>query len=155
MKSQGFTDRLYSIETTKSFGLPNGLGFITCGVSPLGEDNEMAGIYQRRTASKVQLDPMNAVLGTINLGFNKLGSYQTKKLDSQYNHKIIIRMRHYVPTNPQTEPQQAGRTYFATLVSAWQALTQSEKDIWNKKNFPVHMSGYNRFLSYHLNAHDL
>lgn len=155
MKSVSFTDRLYSIETVNRFGLPNGLGFITCGVSPLGEDNEMAGIYQRRTASKVEYNPLNSVCGMITLGQNEIGAFQTRKLSNQYNHKNIIRMRHYVPTNPRTVPQQAWRSYFATVLLAWQNLSQSEKDIWNKKTQPAHMTGWNRFASYHLKAHDL
>lgn len=122
MKSVDFRDRLFSVTTQKKFGLPNGLGFITCGVSVLGDENEMAGIYRERRIN---------------------------------GKKIIDRMRHYVPTNNQRANQQIWRVYFASVLLSWQNLSQSEKDIWNKKSFPIHMTGYNRYLSYHLKAHDI
>jgi len=122
MKSVDFTDRLLSIATVNKFGRPNGLGFITCGVSLLADDNGMAGIYQNRRYG---------------------------------NKKSIVRMRHYVPTNRQLENQQIWRAYFATVLLSWQNLSQSEKDIWNKKSFPAHMTGWNRYASYHLKAHDI
>lgn len=155
MKSVSFADRLYSIETTQRYGNPNGLGYITFGASYLGEDNEMAGIYQRRTASKFTYDNANAQLGLITLGYNKLGSPNFKKTDNQFNKKIIVRMRHYVTPNPQTEPQQTWRNYFATVLASWQALTENEKNIWRSKSYPAHMSGWNRYARVHLKARDL
>ena len=155
MKSVSFADRLYSIETTQRYGNPNGLGYITLGVSFLGEDNEMAGIYQRRTASKFAYDNLNAQLGLMLLGQNKLGSTNFKKTDNQFNKKIIVRMRHYVTPNPQTELQQTWRNYFATVLASWQALSENEKNIWRSKSYPAHMSGWNRYARVHLKARDL
>lgn len=122
MKSVDFRDRLLSVKTQKSFGLPNGLGFITCGVSVLGDENEMAGIYREMLIK---------------------------------GKKVIVRERHYVPTNNKKENQQIWRAYFASVLLSWQNLSESEKHIWNKKSFPAHMSGYNRYLGYHLKAHDI
>jgi hypothetical protein len=155
MKSKDFTDRLYSIETTKKFGTPNGLGFITCGVSYCGEDNQMAGIYQKRIASKYSYDNLNAQLGLILLGQNELGKSQFKKNDNQFNKKIVVRMRHYVTPNPQTETQQTWRNYFTTVLQSWQALSENDKNIWRSKSYPAHMSGWNRYARYHLKHRDI
>lgn len=155
MKSVSFADRLYSIETTQRFGNPNGLGYITFGASYLGEDIEMAGIYQRRTASKYTHDHDNAQLGLMILGQNKLASPNFKKTDNQFNKKNVVKLRHYVPTNNQLEAQQAWRNYFAIVLASWQALNEDEKNIWRSKSYPAHMSGWNRYASVHLKAHDL
>lgn len=155
MKSVSFTDRLYSLETTQRYGNPNGLGFITFGASYLGEDNEMAGIYQRRTASKFTFDHANAQLGLMTLAYNKLGSPNFKRTDNQNNHKIICRMRHYVTPNPQTIPQQNWRNYFAIVLNSWQAMSENDKNVWRKKSYPAHMSGWNRYARVHLKARDI
>lgn len=155
MKSVDFTDRLYSIKTQKSFGLPNELGHITLGVSKLGDYNPMAGIYRLNRGKKNKYNNLNSTLGLMILGQNFLGSWWLKKIIDGENHKSICRMRHYVPTNNQLIPQQAWRNYFATVLSSWQALTENEKNIWRKYNYPTHMSGYNRYLRKHLNARDI
>jgi hypothetical protein len=144
MKSKDFTDRLYSIETRNRFGLPNGLGFITCGVSALGDDNPMAGIYQRRKRSMYVVDYVDG---------NGYVHYK-KRSDTETN-ELICRLRHYVPTNPRTEIQQNWRAYFTTVLRTWQALSPDEKKIWNEFKYPAHMTGWNRFASYHLKKHDL
>ena len=55
--------------------------------------------------------------------------------------------------SPRTHKQQANRTLIRDGVFAWQALTSLEKLYWNKKDYPRHMSGYNRFLRVYLNTH--
>jgi len=59
-------------------------------------------------------------------------------------------MRAYMPTNPQTVPQQAWRAKFAGAVSAWQGLTGLQKGIWNSYNYPKHPTGYTRFIRAYL-----
>lgn len=155
MKSVDFRDRLYSIQTQKKFGLPNELGHITLGISKLGDYNPMAGIYRLNRAKENEWNNLNATLGLIQLGYNKIGTDYLKKITSGQYHKSICRMRHYVPQNPQTIPQQNWRNYFATVLASWQALTENEKNVWRKQSFPAHMSGWNRYAKYHLNARDL
>lgn len=155
MKSVDFRDRLYSIQTQKKFGLPNELGHITCGVSVLGDYNPMAGIYRLNTAMKNEFNNLNSVLGYIQMGNNKLGTDYFKKITKGQYHKSIVRCKHYVPANPQTIPQQTWRNYFATVLASWQALSENEKDMWRKQSYPAHMSGWNRYAKYHLNARDL
>lgn len=155
MKSVDFTDRLYSIQTTKKFGLPNELGSIWLGVSKLGDYNPDAGIYRRARGSAMRFNYLNATLGMIQLGYNNIGSDYLKPYNENYKNKIIVKEKFYTPYNPQTVPQQSWRNYFATVLASWQALTENEKDIWRKYSYPEHMSGYNRYLSKHLNARDL
>lgn len=155
MKSVDFTDRLYSVKTQKKFGLPNELGHITCGVSKLGDYNPMAGIYRMNRAKKNEFNNLNASLGLIQLGYNKIGTAYLKKITTGQYNKFVVRCKHYVPDNPQTPYQQEWRNYFAIVLASWQALTENEKDVWRKQSFPAHMSGWNRYAKVHLNARDL
>ena len=60
--------------------------------------------------------------------------------------RVTIRQRYFIPTNPQTTPQQENRGKFADAVLAWQNLTFTAQVVWNKLRYPEHMSGYNRYL---------
>lgn len=79
-----------------------------------------------------------------------LGAHARKKFGS----KIIYRVRYgkqeqykyFIPTNPQTENQQANRGKFATAVAAWQALTENQKNTWRKKALGSTIPGYQFFL---------
>lgn len=144
MKSVDFRDRLWSIETRNKFGNPNGLGFMTLGASFLGDDNEMAGIYQRRKRSKYVI-----------AGYDELGYAQYKHRGYNMTNELICRLRHYVPSNPRTEAQQTWRQYFATVLQAWQNLTPEEKKSWNQRAYPPNMTGWNRFASLHLKMRDI
>lgn len=155
MKSVDFTDRLYSVQTQNRFGLPNELGHITCGVSVLGDYNPMAGIYKLGKALKTDFNNLNCVLGFVQMGYNNIGTDYFKNKTKGQHHRTIIKCKHYVPSNPQTVPQQTWRNYFATVLASWQALTENEKDVWRKQSFPAHMSGWNRYAKHHLNARDL
>lgn len=65
--------------------------------------------------------------------------------------KIIQeRMPFYVPTNPQTVPQQANRQKLTDAVVAWQGLTGPQKAVYNQNAIGKGMSGYNLFLSEYL-----
>lgn len=71
------------------------------------------------------------------------GVYQVRRSQKgTYN----VRMKHYHGANPQTVPQQNNRSKFAQAIAAWQALSEPEKAVWNKKRYPTRMTGYNRFL---------
>jgi len=65
---------------------------------------------------------------------------------------IWAALRGYVPTNPQTSEQQAWRQVFANAILVWQSMTDATKDIYKKQRYPVHASGYNRFIRQYLHA---
>ncbi len=69
-------------------------------------------------------------------------------LVNRYGRQYI---RAYVkPRNPNTSAQRAGRSAFADAVRSWQALTEEEKHVWNRKAQRLRMSGYNAFISRHI-----
>lgn len=74
---------------------------------------------------------------------NIYGIYQMR---TRFGHRINVKEKFYVPTNPQTVPQQANRQDFADAVVAWQGLSDSQKQVYNKRARTRHMSGYNLFL---------
>jgi len=52
----------------------------------------------------------------------------------------------YIPTNPQTEAQQANRNKFINALTEWNALTDEEKEVYNEKAKGKSMTGYNVFV---------
>lgn len=79
-----------------------------------------------------QPDPLN-VKGIYQMRMTKRG-------------KVPIKMKFYVPTNPQTVPQQANRQKFADAMTAWQALTAPEKTAYNKRARNIGLFGRNLFI---------
>jgi hypothetical protein len=63
-----------------------------------------------------------------------------------YGNKQYAR-RYVVPVNTGTPAQKKGRTLFAEAVFAWQNLSFSARDKWNKKCRFMNLSGYNLFIS--------
>ena len=55
-------------------------------------------------------------------------------------------MKFYTPTNPQTIPQQANRTKFANAMTAWGALTDEEKGVYNTRAKKRNMFGWGLFI---------
>lgn len=155
MIAESINDRLWSLEARKKTGLPNELGFITCGISKLGDYNPFAGIYSKRRGARVVADRRTSVCGVIELGTNHLGVYHLKYLNRSDVRQIIVKKRFYVPANPRTETQQNWRTYFALCVSEWYTLSSTDREYWHNLKVGKPMSGWNKFLSYHLKARDL
>lgn len=90
-------------------------------------------------------------LGRLNIPdpYGVRGIYRTRVIyGKRYNEKLPI----YSPFNPQTEAQQANRQKYANGVSAWQGLTDEQKDVYNEKAKGKRMSGYNLFLSEYLKS---
>lgn len=81
---------------------------------------------------------------------NVYGIYRVRH---RWGKTIQEKMPFYVPTNPQTGPQQANRQKLANAVIAWQNLTDEQKAGYNKEAIGKHMSGYNVFLSQYLYSH--
>ena len=67
--------------------------------------------------------------------------------------RVNVRMKYY--TSPETALRIANprRAVFASAVSAWQALTASQKELYRLKSMGKHMSGYNVFLHEYLISH--
>ena len=67
--------------------------------------------------------------------------------------QVVVKEKFYTPTNRQTAPQQANRSKLADAVLAWQALTDDQKEGYNKKAKYKSLSGYNLYLSEYLLSH--
>ncbi len=78
------------------------------------------------------------------------GIYQVR---TRFGKQVQVKEKFYVPTNPQTIPQQANRQLMIDGVLAWQGLTTEQKAIYNKRAIGKNMSGYNIFLSEYLYSH--
>jgi hypothetical protein len=52
-----------------------------------------------------------------------------------------------------TGPAIARKTAFRNGVTAWHALTDSERLVYNKKRYPFSQSGFNRYMSKYLKSH--
>jgi hypothetical protein len=75
------------------------------------------------------------------------GIYQMRKCKEGI---IPVQMKFYRPTNPQTVPQQANRSKMQIAVSAWQELTNEQKEVYNKNAIGQKLTGYNLFIKNHL-----
>jgi hypothetical protein len=60
--------------------------------------------------------------------------------------KVPIKMKFYVPTNPQTGPQQANRQKFADAMTAWMVLTSEQKEVYTKRAKKRGMFGWGLFV---------
>lgn len=145
-----FRDRLLSAEARKKCSSPNQYGHIVYGVSRYGHFNNFAGIYQTRRLYV----PTPNQYGYIIYGVSRYGQKQDKSAIDGFlprpSGRVHVRKVFYVPSNPQTAEQQANRSKFADAVSAWQALTAGQKEVYRLKSSGKHMSGYNVFLREYL-----
>ena len=141
-----FPSRLISADARKKFSSPNQYGYIIYGVSRYGHFNEYAGIYNVRRLYV----PTPNQYGYIIYGVSRYGQKQDSSAVDHFlprpSGRVHVRKRFYVPTNPQTVPQQANRTKFANAVSAWQILNAGQKEAYRIKSSGKHMSGYNLFI---------
>ena len=60
-------------------------------------------------------------------------------------------LRPPISKQPLTDAQNAWKQVFKQAVALWQSKSPAEKVVYEKYRFPVHASGYNRFLSEYLN----
>lgn len=93
-------------------------------------------------------------VGNFWLGRSRLGEYFESagiyKLNGRWRKRDIIKMAHYAPHNPRTTAQQNNRQKIANATMAWHALTESEKNYWRQLKYPRKMSGFNRFVKWHI-----
>lgn len=83
-------------------------------------------------------------------GADILGIYQVR---TRYGKQVVVKMKYYTPTNPQSIAQQANRQKYADSVTAWQALTDNQKEIYNENARYKQYSGYNLFQKEYLLSH--
>lgn len=90
--------------------------------------------------------------GYSDLGYqNKFsGVYQSRP---RKGGRIFVKMRYSLPPDTYSAIKQANRTKFASAIIAWNALDFLDQVSWNKKKYPYHMSGYNRFISNYMKTH--
>lgn len=81
------------------------------------------------------------------------GLFGIYRVRHRWGKVIQEKLPFYTPTNPQTVPQQANRQKLTNAVTAWQALTPTQKAVYNKNAIGKEMSGYNLFLSEYLYSH--
>lgn len=82
------------------------------------------------------------------LGVN--GIYQMRMTKTG---KRPIKMKFYVPTNPQTEPQEANRSKFATAMSEWMSLTTEQKQAYTDRAKKRNMFGHGLFIREYYQSH--
>lgn len=82
------------------------------------------------------------------LGVN--GIYQMRMTKTG---KRPIKMKFYVPTNPQTVPQEANRTKFATAMAEWMSLTAPQKQAYTDRAKKRNMFGHGLFIREYYQSH--
>lgn len=80
---------------------------------------------------------------------NRFGIYQKRFEEGK---TIWVREKFYIPSNPQTVPQQNWRTIFANGMAAWGNLTNEQKETYNERAQKYHLHGVNLFLKEWLNS---
>ena len=92
--------------------------------------------------------------GTRGYGAHQYGSgakfFGIYQIRTRYGRRVQSLEKYYVPTNPQTVPQQANRAKFTSAVTAWQNLTSTQKEVYNKQAKYKSLSGYNLYISLYL-----
>lgn len=80
---------------------------------------------------------------------NVNGIYQVR---THKNKQRTVKMKFYVPTNPQTPAQQANRVKFANAMGAWGSLTQEQKNVYINTAKKRQTFGWSLFIrEYYLN----
>ena len=110
----------YWLSIKKRFAKPSYFGQSIFGFSDFGADSFIVKYTQY--ASRVY--------GVRDYGdiYSLSGIYTVR---TRYNHKTQVRMKYYIPYNPQTIPQQSWRSSFAAAIVAWRNLTYPKKKVYN------------------------
>ena len=107
---------------------PGQYGIRIYGIEKYGEATTLHGIYRVRRKR------------------HKFFTAGDKERGEQY----IQKEKFHIPSNPQTEPQQANRQTFADAISSWQGLTPTQKQVYNERAKYKNLSGYNLYISEYL-----
>jgi hypothetical protein len=120
-----------AFEVRGKLGLPNHYGHSIFGKSVYGLDMPLAGVYQMRRKYATNNDKDFVVKGG----------------------NMIVRMRFYRPTNPNSAGQQAMRNKLRDAVNAWVALTAGEKSVYNQSGKRRNQRGYDIFKREYMRTH--
>ena len=137
-----FRERLSSMDTRKRLGMPAYFGERNYSKSYYGQEHK-----------KVDFDEYGKIFyGKRFYGESRTyeGIYQTRHYKGG---KFTVKENFYTPTQTYHENRQVWRGVFADAVSAWQALSTSQKELYRIKSSGKHMSGYNVFLHEYLIQH--
>ena len=115
--------------------------------------------YGQKIYSKVKYGEQETIIGPGQYGIriygieqygeatNLYGIYQIQTIDG---HQTLIKRTFYIPSNPQTVPQQSNRSKFANAIAGWQGLTSDQKNVYNERAKYKNLSGYNLYISEYL-----
>jgi len=120
------------------------MAVINAGESPLGDQ------IRRTIRAPSQYGIRRYGAHSYGAGANYYGVYQVR---TQSGKQVVVRQKFYVPTNPQTEEQQAWRQVFADAITGWQNLTSEQKEVYNAKVKYKPYSGYNLYIREYLQSH--
>ena len=120
------------------------MAIINAGANPLGDQ------IRRSIRAPSQYGVRGYGAHSYGAGADICGIYQIRVRKGK---QIIVKEKFYVPTNPQTEGQQAWRQIFADAIAGWQALTSEQKAVYNINAKYKPYSGYNLYLREYLQSH--
>lgn len=109
----------------KRMGKPNMFGWIMFGWSEFGDNNYASGVYQQRR--------------------NRHWDGGTHFISDKHPRNFI--MKPAWPVQPPSEARDAQQVKFKTALLAWQALTISEKKVYNTIASRISRRGYDYFMS--------
>jgi len=137
-----FKERLISANARKKLGNPAYYGEKIYAKSYYGVEYKEASPFQYGIKIFGQREYGE------NLSFE--GIYQTRHYKGG---KFTVKEKFYIPTETLARTSDPNRVTFANAVSAWQALTASQKEVYRVKSNGKRMSGYNVFLHEYLISH--
>ena len=138
----GPLDQPYSLKTRKKLGI--------------------AYTYGQRIYGKLRYGIEEPILGEAQYGIriysdtkygNAKGFFGIYRVLSVLGKQVVQKREFYIPSNPQSGPQQSNRQKITDGVAAWQALTDEQKDVYNERAKYKKLSGYNLFLREYLLSH--
>lgn len=99
----------------------------------------------------------NAHLGNNRTGKIALGLENaeagTYRINTKGNHQICLRQNFYMQNKARTANQQSCATTFKNGMTAWQALTEEEKEVYNENAKKYRITGANLFMRGYMLTH--
>lgn len=110
-------------------------------------DNMIGFQVKKKLRASTMLAEYLLGVSEIGLPVDTFGVYQSRQ--KRWGHPIV-RMRSYYPTNPRTVAQQANRQKFTDGMVDYMALTDEQKQAYNKRAKPMGLHGRNLYLREYL-----
>lgn len=121
----GVCEKIPAETIRKRLGKPNLFGWIIFGWSEFGDDNPVSGVYQQRRNRK----------------WDGVGGFIIGKVQKNFFQKPAW------PVQPPSAARDAQQEKFRTALSAWQALTNEQKLLYNQIARKKQKRGYDYFMS--------